>query len=403
MRKQKKSNFFFSLILIVTIGSFVGCKESDDSEESDQTSVDPTSTAGGGSTSSSTTMSTDATAANLETAEENMIPGSLAISTSLRLADNENPCEGTDGLFDCQPNLLKLYLNMAKNSVTMTREIVTQVGQLLSHLSAGASGFVEVDDPSAEVTRIDYKITSAKLYELLIQTPTGVFLYLSVDETKAEKVYDIKVDTENSPGGEKSNGAIGQIHLLYTDEDHLRVESTMTAMDCDADDVRAPGSFVIKVNKENGVWQGKAMMYSPRWLWYEAINGTMTCESEPTSTSKMNFFTDFVGDNTNTTASLYMMPSSIAETTQFSSYTASSFCTNYPSWCVSGRGFGDTNPISSYSNPFCVDGVSSETAWGGACSSSSTLISTPTYSDETDWIVPLDLQDLTVTLPTKLE
>ena len=402
MRKTHRNAFaIMSVILSVSLACFLSCKKSDDSDDEAQTTTDTSTTTGGGSTAS--TMSTDSTTANLRTAEENMIPGSLGIATALRLAGGEDPCEGTDGLFDCQPNLLKLYLAMAKNSITITRDVVGNIGTLLTHLSAGASGSIDIDDSEDDVTKIDYDVTSFSLYKILIHSSKGVFLYLSVDETKDEKVYDVKLDSANVPGDEESNGAVMQIHLLYTDENDLHIESSMTSMACEDDDVRAPGSFVVRVNKENGVWQGKAMMYSPRWLWSESFGDVMTCASEPTSTSKMNFFTDFVGNDTNTTAALYMMPSSISDVDQFASYTAADFCTNYPSWCVSGHSFGDANPISSYSNPFCVDGATSDSTWGGACSSSSEPISTPSFSAETDWTTPNDLQDLTITLPTTLE
>jgi hypothetical protein len=126
------------------------------------------------------------------------------------------------------------------------------------------------------------------------------------------------------------------------------------------------------------------MMYHSRWL-FDDEDG-VTCDTTPTSDIEMTILTDFVGDDTNTTAALYMAPTTVTQVDDIANYPASDFCTSFPDFCFQGYGFGDDNLLSSYENDFCVE--ANEATWGAACTSDSQLISTPTYSDVSKLLRP---------------
>ncbi|MGE0174988.1 MAG: hypothetical protein AB7T49_19500 [Oligoflexales bacterium] len=323
------------------------------------------------------------TTTNISTVSENMVPGSLEASMELRLEGD--PCEGTDGFFDCQPNLLKLYLGLGKTMVEQSNTIISAVTEAFGDLPNN-KGTVEGDDGES----LEYDITSSTEFKLLISSADGPFVHLDVNDN----VYKIQFDSANM-GEEDAGIAKVTATITYTDEENFAVDFVMDGMECNDDDVQAPGAIAINIQHTDGVAQGKAMMYMPRWM------GDNTCESTPTSETKAFIYTDFVGDDTNTTAAVYALKDSVSNADSFSDYEMSDFCTNYSDQCNNGYAFGSASPIADlYKNNFCV--TADDTEWGATCDSSSDLISTPEYSDADLWILPSDFDDLEIELPESL-
>ncbi|WP_141732717.1 hypothetical protein [Oligoflexus tunisiensis] len=325
---------------------------------------------------------------NIDFVSDNMVPGSLILSTSLNLEGN--PCEGTDGFFDCQPQLLKLYLGMGKSMVEMSSTMITQITETFGSFP-DEKGTLEGDDG----TTVDYEITSDTVFKFLIHSTKGPFMHLDV----ADNVYKIKFDGANSDEeeGEGDGGGPASVEttITYTDENNFEVDLFLDGMECSGNDVQAPASIAINIKYVEGVAQGKAMMYLPRWL------GNNTCETTPTAETKMFIYTDFAGDSTNTTGALYMVKNTISDVSAFSDWEVADFCTNFSSQCQNGAAFGEQTPIADrYKNNFCV--TTDDVEWATTCTSSSTLISTPTFSAASTWILPTDLEARDVTLPSAL-
>ncbi len=332
-------------------------------------------------------------ASNVQAVENSMLPGSLAIEGAALLSggENDNPCEGTDGFFDCQPNLLKLYLGLAKSMVSLSRQLLSGAGTGLAQVPVPSSGSVEGNSDS-QISKIDYVIESETAFKILMVGETKPFLNLEVDGA----TITIQADMSQAPDSEGDSGKV-ETTINFTDEDNFTVDLHLIGMGCSDDDIRAPQNLGINIVKTAGVSQGKAMLYLPRW---QIEEGTK-CTFVPTDASKVFIYTNFVGDDDGSSLSLHVMPITVEDAGDFDTYAASAFCDNFPSSCNSGYGFGDPNPVSTYTNPACVKVDSTD--WGTACTSSNDLISTPTFSSTANWVLPRDLSELDIEVPEAIE
>jgi hypothetical protein len=369
------------------------CKKDDDKSESTADTEDnfvPPPTAGAEEKALLTSSST-----NIAAVHENMIPGSLAsASAELMLQGGDNPCANTAGFFDCQPNLLKLYLDLAKKMVSFSAQMTSLAGVAIEKVAIPSSGtFTPPATAEGGIVKIDYKVESETDYIFLLHSATGPFLHLTVNGS----VINVKADFAYSPEEDEDSPEEGKIEteIDFTDTDNFTADIKILGMGCQDSDVRAPSSIAINMKKADGVWQGKAMMYMPRWL----VDDSTACTFTPTNASKMFIYTDFVGDDEGSSMNLYMMPNSVSTAAAIANYPASAFCDNF-GICNNGYGFGDQNPIASYENSACITTTAS--TWGAACSSANTLISTPTFSDPSLWYLPSDFQNATVTVPKTL-
>jgi hypothetical protein len=172
----------------------------------------------------------------------------------------------------------------------------------------------------------------------------------------------------------------------------------MSGLPCQEGQLGAPEDLSVNVQVIDSVWQGKAMLYLPRWL----LGNEGTCATAPSVATINNIYTDFVGDATHATLSLYMIPGGVATVQDFSSYAASKFCDNFTGICHNGQAQLDQNPPSAYLNPTCIAGDAAPT-WGSACKSDVAKIATPTYSDASLWLQPQALQTFKVTMPTTVK
>lgn len=376
---------FPKVALAAALLAMAACGEKKKDDTADESSTPPASNGGGGTSEpDKSTFRKDVTA--LATVESGMLPTSLKESGASLLGGG--PCAGTAGFFDCQPNLLRVYLGMAKQSVSVVQGILASVTEHIAKLGVGEGSVTPQD---GKLTKISYKIESEDTYELLFETADGPFMYFKA----AAGTYELKGDMGKGPDGDGD----GQVHVTvaYTDEDTYATTIEMIGRACDASDIRAPENAVVKVTRDGAVWKGKAHLYLPRWL---VADGT-TCDLTPTDSTKMFIDTDFVGSDEKTTAALYM--ASLAATTTdalTTTYPASQFCTNFPSACNSGHGFGDPNPVADYKNNFCI-AKDTATAWGANCTADGD-VGTGTFGPAADWVLPDAMDSLAVTLPTAL-
>ena len=393
---------YLSFALLVVAASASCAKKKDAST----TATTPSTVAAGSGGSPTTTTSsgelTTIVAANIGTVQENMVPGSLVTTSSTSLAlddDSSNPCANTNGLFDCQPNLLKLYLATAQTIVGETQKMVAAAGTKLNQLTLPANGSVTPDNTSV-ITEIDYNATSATAYSLLFHGAAAPFMELQVDGGQ----YILTADFSKGPDFDPSSGPSWMTSTInFTDQNNFTIDVKLGGFPCSAQDVGSPNAIAVNLAVVDGVWQGKAMLYLPRWL------GSNTCTTTPTAATKMFIYSDFVGDATNTTMALYMMPDTVTAATAFSTYAATNFCTNFSGECTNGKAGFDSGAVSSYGNPACITpnagggwGSAATANWGSPCTSTNTEISTPTYSDASLWTLPSDLESLTVTVPASL-
>jgi len=313
------------------------------------------------------------------------------IPNSLKTTSLINPCSNTDGFFDCQPILIGTYGDIAAGAITMAKEVISSINTGIKDagIEAGQKGEKEFTEDGTTFV-VMYDIVAGDNYKIIFkQKGQDPMMHITIAGTK------ITVKGDLSKLGDAGTGKIS-VDVDYRSKTDFEGEVTFVGRTCDSSDVRAPQSLVMKFNESNGSTKAKMMLYHPLWNL-----SNPTCSTTKSATSEMNFYTDLVADDSHATAAIYLMPSSVTDTSKFSNYAASKFCDNFASSCSSGQAFGDKNPLTTYKNNFCVK--SGDATWGVSCTESTVdAIKNGEFSAADKWILPSNLGSTTVTIPTTL-
>lgn len=352
-----------------------------------------------------TGVQTSGTAANLSKAEQNMVPGSLAIEDQGPGRDR-NPCAYATSLGGCQPALLKIYLNIAKMMFGQTRSTVTRAAEELNGREAGTG--TTRGSMANRIPAMSYKIESDNKWSAFLLGGSGNLGYVAVDESASVKHYTLTYDNTTMSGIPTDQKSKVETVVEYTNENNFTLRTTITDRACNPDDVRAPTRIGVHIVKSAGVWQGKATMYSPLWYWTDS--SALACGNTPTDLTKTFFLTNFAGDDSKTTASIHMTHGDITDVADITDWPMSAACTDashFSEYCgppdpETGFTILPLDIATSMPNPYCVTAGSNTVTWGSPCASSESIISTPTYSDTSYWIAPSEFGALSITLPTAL-
>lgn len=313
--------------------------------------------------------------ANMTTVSQNLTPASLATSASSTLANNA--CAGKNGLVDCQPEFLKIYLKASKEQLEAVTKIVGNVGGALGQLPDGASGTFQSDNGRTG----EYTKTNADNYSFTILSGATKLAYVKVTGT----TYLVEIDFAGM--GETTGGKY-EAEVVYTAADSWSMTVMFTGAACKTDDVRAPQNIRLKVTKSGALWTGKVMLYSPRWA---QVNPDPTCADTVTAAKTFNMYSDFVADATVAKMSVYVGTN---QTTNIAAKPISAFCTEYGSLCTGGVFIAETP--ANYANPACITAATGSATWNSNCSgvSGGTAVSAASY-DATAWIEPATFKDST--------
>lgn len=285
----------------------------------------------------------------------------------------QGPCMGLSFL-DCQPVLVKLYLSIARQMVSRLAGVV-KGSAIVVKIADSNRG--ELKPTDGKWTHIDYRVSSPNDMEFVFSDVTGKALHL----TLLDKKYSMEVRSDNDSSGP---AGFHTITVEYSDAEtwtaDIRIQS-----ECQITDPQAPGVIGIRVNKAAGIWQGKAMMYSPHWP-------SGSCQDPVVTESAIGIYTDFVGEPLFTTASLYMIPTDVSSLNadNINNYGIPKLCTNFPTLCNGGSAFGSSIP----DNPFCSrpDGTH---VWGSSCKESQVSnVAKGVYGPQDHWWAPAELRDL---------
>ena len=351
----------FALILVVT-----GCS----------------SGAGGGGGSDDTGTTTSTVSGNLETINEDFTPNSLALEGGAgslvvkRQEEGGDPCADADDLYDCQATLLRLYLDMARDFVSMTQTVVEEIGTALGDLPDGSAGTV-----TEGAQTIHYSKTSATRFSILIEESAPA-AYFDINEG----TYTLRFDLDNFSDSEGNAGQLDTT-VSFTDDENWSVVLFLAGMDCDDSDPRAPERIHIRVTRAGTLWTGKAMFYSGRWL-----ADPVSCDLEEEDDTSMNFYTDFIANDTAARASVYMMSRTKDDLSDIEDFGMDQL----------GDNFSIPDDTTPYVNPFCNPATTLDALWGDDCSSLDTALAAADYGPATDWILPSEFYLLDVTIPSSL-
>ena len=312
-----------------------------------------------------------------------LLSASIHADGSGAQASDDDVCGDSD-LFECQPKLLKLYIQMSREVFLVTRQFLVEMGGHLGDLADGASGVVNTGDGMT----VYYSKTSASEWDVVATTSVGTVFDVSV----ADNVYTLKMNENNNPDSSDTT----EVHVVvnYTDASNWSVTTMFLGEECDPNDPQAPERVKLILAKENDVHTGKAMLYAPRWAHF---NPEPTCSSSDNVYYSMNLYTDFVGNDTAAKVKVYMMKSDV--TTDMSStignYSMNKLCDSY----YGNFGWSQANCKSNFNsyfgydveatlvNPFCTIGPDNAT-WGSDCSGTDDTVAGASFGSASDWVTP---------------
>lgn len=340
-----------------------------------------------------TTDSTNVTTgvvSNLTNVSQGFAPSSLATPAYMLTGNGDistqSLCTGVS-FSECQARLLKAYLSFGKSLVDTTITLVSGIGGALGQLSDGAAG----SGSSGDGFTYYYNKPSSTVFSILAKNDTSAqsMLYLSVNGG----TYTLKLDGNQgrTPSAFKVTSTVA-----YTDASTWTVDLMIEGSSCDSTDVSAPSKVKIHLDKTNGLWTGKAMLYVPRW-----VDGTSaaTCSTTASDSNSVMFYTDFVGNDIATKASLYFIPRTNATTT-YTGFGLNDLCTNFASVCTANSLTGGA--LAAFTNPFCSTAASSNVVFNDTCSGSDTTVSGSSYGAASSWTAPATYLTETVSLPSSL-
>ena len=334
----------------------------------------------------------DSASIKIGNVEANMVPGSLAISTGSLQLLNGNPCEGL-GFLECQPDLLKLYLDIAKRMVSGANRRLKGMDTLLKSKTGGGS--FEADDPTTKQKEtFSYNIVSPTDFQVHTKTSKGPTMFTTVKGNAIEFQTD---DTNRLTNSSSESPSRVHTKITYTDDQNFEVDLKLHMTECNDRDVRSPARIRVKVKYSDGIRTGKAQMYNPLWL----IDNDDTCDTIVTDATKIFIFTDFVGDDSSTTAALHLLNSSVTDKLDFPDWSFDQIPGNFPQICDGNYCMGEQKEATSYNNNFCVK-PQVTTVWGGSCTSSDARISSGVFLDVADWLLPAEMSVLVDEIPTSL-
>lgn len=323
----------------------------------------------------------NAAATNIGHVNSNFSPDSLELTSGPALNLSE------PDFFSMQPLLLKAYLAMGKGMVTMAAEIVPHLSKFIANKNVGDSGEETLAD-AGDINKIEYTIFSETRYKATVYTDKGAFLHMAVEQTDdGNDRYELNLDFEQDPDREEGDKSFKGVAttITYSSETDFTVDVKLAGAECDPEEVQGPNYINVLITKNADQWQGKAMLYFPRWA---DFSRTTTCDTAITDELKLFMYHDFVATDDKATASLYMANGDLDSKDAFDTYGIQNFCTTYPGLCNDGKLGHSAVVADTYINPFCAlaDGT---ITWNGACEG----LPVDGYSDKSLWSLPNDVQN----------
>jgi hypothetical protein len=322
--------------------------------------------------------------ANLSAISSNYSPTSLAANSFEGVHVQSDPCQGVSDFATCQSNLIREYNKIGKSVVESISSIANEIGAALGGLSDGSSG-------TSTDGKISWNKTSSTVWSVLARgTSNQSQSYISINGSTYTLKINQAVDV-TSPKNQEIEAVIN-----FTNSNTWTVDVFFSNLECDAADPNAPNKFKLNLSFDGTLWTGKAMLYSGRW---KAPGATVTCATGY-GTADIAMYTDYVGNDTSTKASLYLIPPATGSLAAIGNFDLNDFCTNFAGSC-GGGGQPTGGYLAAYPNPFCTTGPGTAPTWNNSCTTNAP-VNAASYSNANLWVLPNALKVQSVTMPTNL-
>jgi hypothetical protein len=354
----------------------------------------------GGGDDAVTTM-----AVNLKTVEQDYVPESITdtgagVGTAVVASktSDDDICKGVD-FIECQPRLIRAYLQLGKGAVSFTHQIVNKVAYDLRGAADNSSGTVTIAE---ENLTIEYIKKSYDEFDFLVIKDSKPVGLVSAKPESYALQFDIGLlekDKSDSRGGKMD------IKVNYADKNNWSSEITITDLKCNVNKPEDPEKIRLHVGKQGNLWSGQSMFYNGTAA---AFGVTRTCDTVATDDTALVIYTDFVANRVAAKAAMYLMKRTEVSTALIENFGLNGFCTQYADLCASLAAAISSTPsavathLGSLENPYCMQRGSAQVLFNNSCQALSPEVSAANFLANDSWLSPAEFHALSVSIPEHL-
>lgn len=313
-------------------------------------------------------------------------------------SNTKDICAGVE-FIECQPRLIRAYLQIGREGVYSTQRLVSGIARSLSGVQDGTSGEFRDD---AKNVRITYSKRSAVDFDVLMfegNVPAG---RISAKSGVYNIQFDMGIVDKDKPG---NLGGKMDIQVNYVDRTNWDSQITITGIGCNPAKPEDPETARLHVTRKGDVWHAQSMFYNGLAGYYA---GAKSCSVKGNDTTGLVIYTDLVADSTAAKAALYLLRRNEQSVAQLQNYGINSYCQNYPDLCQSlataiGQSASNVSThFTGLKNNYCVHRGNSQVFWNNDCNNVSATIASTPLSQNSQFLSPFDFYRLNVVIPNSL-
>ncbi|GEM_PF-4203454 len=311
---------------------------------------------------------------------------------------NNDICAGVD-FIECQPRLIRAYLQMGRESVYTTQRIVSDVARSLSGVSNNTSGEFRSTENGYSIA---YNKRSSTDFDFLILENNVSIGRVSAQNGNYNVQFDLNVLDKNKAD---SNGGMVDIQVKLTDSTHWESQITFSGLKCNVNKPDDPETARIFVVRKGDLWTAQSGFYNGIGAQY---NGTKSCSTPASDATGVVIYTNLVADRTAAKAAMYLMRRNEHSVAQLQNFGINNYCQNYPDLCqslatASGQ---STQAVAAFlgalQNPYCVHRGNAQVFWNSDCSNVSAAVAQEPLLPNTSFLSPYDFYRLNIVIPNQL-
>lgn len=311
---------------------------------------------------------------------------------------HDDICAGVD-FIECQPRLIRAYLQMGREGVYTTQKIVSDVARSLSGVGNNTSGEFRSNENGYSIS---YNKRSSTDFDFLILENNISIGRVSAQNGNYNVQFDLNVIDKNKAD---SNGGKVDIQVKLTDSTHWQSQITFSGLKCNVNKPDDPETARIYVVRNGDIWNAQSSFYNGIGAQY---NGTKSCSTPASDVTGVVIYTNLVADRTAAKAAMYLLRRNEQSVANLQNFGINNYCQNYPDLCqslatASGQ---STAAVATYlgalQNPYCVHRGNAQVFFNSDCSNVSAAVAQAPLLANTTFLSPYEFYRLNISIPNQL-
>lgn len=313
-------------------------------------------------------------------------------------SQNDDICAGVD-FIECQPRLIRAYLQWGREGVYTTQKMVSDVARSLAGVSNNTSGEFRSNENGFSIS---YNKRSSTDFDFLILENNVSIGRVSAQNGNYNVQFDLNVIDKNKAG---SNGGKVDIQVKLTDNTHWESQITFTGVKCNVNKPEDPETARIFVVRKGDIWNAQSSFYNGISGQY---TGTKSCSTPASDVTGVVIYTNLVADRTAAKAAMYLLRRNEQSVSQLQNFGINRYCQNYPDLCQSlATATGQsTSAVATYlgalQNPYCVHRGNAQVFFNSDCSNVSAAVAQEALLPNNSFLSPYEFYRLNISIPNQL-